>query len=147
MIDQDCLLRSRGEAQPSGMGTGPATVLVVDDDRQIRLMLRRMVAYSDLDIEVIGEASDGVEALRLHAELLPNAVFLDNRMPGPDGLSVARRMLKRDPSVRIVLFSGTTDEGVVAAARQVGITDVVSKIDTEALWSVLGSIFQTTAEP
>jgi two-component system response regulator YesN len=120
----------------------PFTVLVVDDDRQVRGMLRRMLEAWELGLVWAGEASDGREALWRHAELRPRVVILDLWMPGLDGFAVARLLLQKDPEVQIVLFSAAVDQRVVTEARLIGIADVVSKTDSEALWSVLSELVQ-----
>lgn len=123
----------------------PSTVLVVDDDRQVRGMLRRMLEAWELGLLWAGEANDGREALWRHAELRPRVVILGLWMPGLDGLAVARLLLQRDPEVQIVLFSAAIDQRVVAEAREIGIAEVVSKTDGEALRSVLDELVQRNA--
>lgn len=119
---------------------GPTTVLVVDDDPHVRLMLRRLIGHFDGVLEWVGEAVDGYQALRRHAELKPASVLLDIMMPGLDGLTVARRLLTHDPALRIVLFSAAVDDARASTARQLGVFAVVAKTDIAALWSTLASL-------
>ena len=84
--------------------------LIVDDERLARKRLRRMLAPFD-DVEIVGEAADGTEALARIAETSPEIVFLDIRMPEMSGLEVARRLLE---SARVV-FTTAYDEYALEA--------------------------------
>ena len=75
--------------------------LIVDDEAPARAKLRRMLARYD-DVEVIGEASDGADALELVARLAPDVVFLDMQMPEIGGLDVAASMPDGGPAIVFV---------------------------------------------
>ena len=69
-------------------------------------------------MEVVGEAGDGHEALRLAEELHPDVVLLDIGMPGLNGLEVAARLMKLDPMIRVIILSmHITEEYVLQALR------------------------------
>ena len=84
-----------------GRAGGKVRVLLVDDLSDIRLVMR-LLLEADGRAEIVGEAADGAEAVRLAAELQPDAVVLDLRMPGMDG--VAALPLIRDASPGTVLY-------------------------------------------
>jgi DNA-binding LytR/AlgR family response regulator len=69
-----------------------ATALLVEDEQALREELRDLLASLWPELQIVGEAQDGVEALRLAARHQPRIVFLDIQIPGPDGLEVARHL-------------------------------------------------------
>ncbi|MBQ1083209.1 response regulator transcription factor [Nocardiopsis sp. B62] len=91
--------------------------LLVDDELLVRSGLR-MILEADPGIEVVGEGSDGEEAVRLAEELGPDVVLLDIRMPGTDGLAAAARLSTLPHPPRVVLLTTfDLDEYVHAALR------------------------------
>ncbi|WP_432097542.1 response regulator [Streptomyces sp. bgisy100] len=94
-------------------------VLLVDDQTLLRSAFRVLVDSED-DMQVVGEASDGAEAVRLVRELTPDVVLMDIRMPGTDGLT-ATREISADPAldgVRVVMLTTfEVDEYVVESLR------------------------------
>ncbi|MDB5059727.1 MAG: liaR [Chloroflexi bacterium] len=87
-------------------------VLIVDDHPVAREGLRRMLERSD-DIYVVGEAKDGVEALEQVAELHPNVVLMDIRMPGPSGLDVTRLVKAEVPATAVIIVTSYDDEALL----------------------------------
>ncbi|OKH93076.1 response regulator [Streptomyces uncialis] len=94
-------------------------VLLADDQALLRSAFRVLVD-SEPDMEVVGEASDGAEAVRVTAETMPDVVLMDIRMPGTDGLAATRRICD-DPAlsaVRVVMLTTfEVDEYVVQSLR------------------------------
>jgi len=98
-----------------GVVTPATRVLVVDDDPLVRSALSLMLGGQP-DLEVIGEAGDGHEGVRLAASLHPDVVLMDIRMPRLDGLAATRELHARpDPPRVIVLTTFDADEHVVEA--------------------------------
>jgi DNA-binding NarL/FixJ family response regulator len=94
-------------------------VVLADDQALVRAGFRALLAAQD-DVEVVGEASEGEEAVRLAAELTPDVILMDIRMPGVDGLAATRRITADDRSAGVKIVILTTfglDEYVFEAIR------------------------------
>ena len=94
----------------------PIRVLVVDDSVVLRMSLAMALRTAE-DIELIGELSDGIEAVALTCRLQPDLVLMDVSLPGIDGIEATRRIHAACPEVRIVGLSMYTDvsEDMLAA--------------------------------
>jgi AmiR/NasT family two-component response regulator len=104
-------------------------VLVADDEALIRMGLRTMLA--EAGYQVVGEAGDGRRALDLIRKLDPDLVFLDIKMPEPDGLSVAEQVLAEGPRP-IVVLTAYGDREYVDRAKRVGVMAYLVKPIKEA---------------
>jgi DNA-binding NarL/FixJ family response regulator len=101
-------------------------VLLVDDNQQMRQALR-MLFESESDFEVAGEAQHGQEAIDKAEVLRPHLIILDFSMPGMNGLEAAPVLLRKLPSVIVILFSNYAASLMEAPAYAAGIHAVVSK--------------------
>ncbi len=95
------------------------SVLLVDDHSLVRRGFRRMLE-DESDLEVVGEASDGNQALRLAAELRPAVVVMDCALPGMSGLAATRRILEMSPGIAILMLSMHSEETWVRQALDAG---------------------------
>jgi DNA-binding NarL/FixJ family response regulator len=102
------------------------TVLLADDHTLVRRGFRRMLE-DDGEIDVVGEASDGDEAIRLTAELRPQVVVMDCAMPRTSGLVATRRILEHDPGVAVLILSMHSEETLVRQALDAGARGYVLK--------------------
>ena len=94
-------------------------VLVADDHPAFRRGLELMLADVD-DIEIVGEAETGARAVELAAELAPDVVLMDLRMPDLDGIEATRRITRQDPAPGVVVLTMFEDDDSVFAAMRAG---------------------------
>jgi two-component system response regulator YesN len=99
----------------------------VDDEPVICQGLRYTIDWAELGIEVIGEAYDGEEALRLMERERADIVLTDIRMDGMDGLELASQLNQRFPDVRIIIISGYEDFQYARQAMRIGVHDYLLK--------------------
>lgn len=97
----------------------PIRVLLADDHTLVRAGLRKLLE-SMPDVEVVGEADDGLALLALAAQLQPNLVLTDIAMPGLNGLEATARLVKAQPETRVVILSMHQDEEYVRQALRHG---------------------------
>ncbi len=111
----------------------PISVLLVDDHNMVRMGLKAY--FSTLaDIQVVGEAGSGEEAVRLAAELAPDVVLMDLIMPGMGGVEATRQVKKASPRTQvIVLTSYHEDENIFPAIRAGALSYVLKDIDPDEL--------------
>ena len=101
-------------------------VLLVDDNPDIRLMVRHQLEQKR-SMEVVGEASDGAEALTKIAALRPHVVIMDVRMPGMDGIEATKVIRKDFPEIAVLAFSAYGDRETVDAMLEAGACGYVLK--------------------
>ena len=94
-------------------------VVIVDDHMIVRRGLRDLIATTD-DIEVVGEAADGFDALRVVMETAPDVVLMDLSMPNMDGARSTRRILDARPEVQVVVLTSLADQKSIVTAIQNG---------------------------
>jgi DNA-binding NarL/FixJ family response regulator len=119
--------------------TVPCRALIVDDDEDMAFLTAFTLELASPGFTVAGVASSGEEALRLLPDAEADVVVLDFRMPGRNGLDVAKDILSLKPDQMIVLFSAFLDSATVAAAEVIGIQECVSKSRLKDLAAVVRS--------
>jgi NarL family two-component system response regulator LiaR len=97
----------------------PIRVLVVDDHERVRSGLATFMEAFD-DLELVGEAANGKEAIRLCAEAQPQVVLMDLVMPEMDGVSATRAVCQAYPEVKIIALTSFGDQDLVQRALQAG---------------------------
>jgi DNA-binding NarL/FixJ family response regulator len=104
----------------------PIRVLIADDQALIREGLEMLLRFS-AGIEVVGTSRDGEEAVRLTAELSPDIVLMDLRMPGCDGVEATRRIVRDYPSTRVVALTTYADDESIFGALEAGAMGYLTK--------------------
>jgi DNA-binding NarL/FixJ family response regulator len=107
-------------------GPGPIRVLIADDQRVVRDGLRMLVGLID-DVEVVGTACDGAEAVRLAEDHRPDVVLMDLRMPGTDGIAATADLRQRLPATRVLVLTTYADEDAIVPALQAGARGYLTK--------------------
>ena len=104
-------------------------LLVVDDSNVIRRRIER--ANEVPEIEYVGSASKGVEALEMHARLQPTLVTMDLTMPEMDGAECVSQLVQRDPQLRILVISALADKLTAIEALERGASGFLCKPFTD----------------
>lgn len=110
---------------------GKIRVLLADDHAVLRAGLRALL-NSQPDIEVVGEAADGEEALRAAERMQPDIVLMDITMPGTDGLEATRHLKGRQPQVRVIVLTMHEDEEFLRQVLAAGGSGYMLKKAAEA---------------
>ena len=112
-------------------------ILIADDHLIIRQGLRLILETED-GFELVGEASDGAEALRLAADLHPDVVLMDLRMPGMDGLTAIEKLRVSQPEIAIVILTTFNEDDLMLRGLQAGARGYLLKdTDREALFDTI----------
>lgn len=99
---------------------------LVDDQAMVRVGLR-MILEAEKDIEIVGEAADGADAVALVRDHSPDVVLMDIRMPGMDGLAATEQVLAAHPGSRIVILTTFDDDEYLYEALRVGTSGFLLK--------------------
>ncbi|MFH8791230.1 response regulator [Streptomyces sp. NPDC017941] len=108
------------------MTAATVRVLLVDDQPLVRTALQMVVTEAD-DLDVVGEAGNGAEAVRLTAELRPDVVVMDIRMPGMDGIEATRLITGATDATRVVVLTTFDDDDYVYGALRAGASGFLVK--------------------
>ena len=124
----------------SASGAGKITVLIADDHPVVRQGLRVLLSLH-ADIDVVGEASDGAEAVELAAAVAPDVVLLDLKLPGLDGLAVLAELRDRNLPAKVLVLTSVADSASVTVAMRAGATGFLYKdVDPDALVRAIRSV-------
>ncbi len=129
-------MTAAADARPAGR----ITVLIADDHPVVRQGLQVLLSVQD-DIEVAGEAADGGQAVALAAELDPDVILLDLKLPVMDGVAVLRELRGSALRARALVLTSAADRGLVAQAMQAGAAGFLYKdVDPDALVRAIRSV-------
>ena len=102
-------------------------MLLVDDHSIMREGLQSMLEQSE-EFEVVGQARDGVEAVKAASELSPDVVVMDVMMPNKDGVEACREIMESAPETRVIMLTASTEEDAVIEAVAAGATGYLQKV-------------------
>jgi len=119
----------------------PIRILIADDHAIVRSGLRALL-QADPELEVVGEAKDGVETLHLAATLHPDTVLLDVTMPPDNGIETAKRLKEKHPQIVVLILTMHEDESLLHEALRAGAAGYVIKRAEEA--EILRAIHATS---
>ena len=122
--------------------TRAARVLIADDQTLFRSGLARLLEVDDR-VSVVGEAVDGLDAVKLAATLKPDVVLMDIKMPNLDGIEAARRIIADNPKVKVLMLTTFEADNHVIQALKAGASGYVLK-DSQAS-AIVSSIIAVVA--
>lgn len=105
-------------------------LLIADDHKIVRMGLTKLIEIEE-DMTVVGEASNGEDAVRLAHELAPNVIVLDLMMPRMNGDKVTEEIIRNDPTAKIMLLTSFGESNSIASALAAGATSAVVKGSSE----------------
>ena len=108
------------------METMKIRILIVDDHQMFRDGLKALLALQN-DVEVVGEAQNGQEAVVLSRDLRPDIILMDVNMPVMDGVEATRRILAETPDMKILALSMYSDNGFVKGIMHAGALGYIMK--------------------
>lgn len=116
-------------------------VMIIDDEKAIRGLLRSSVSWDQLDMQVAGEAESGIEAINIIDELRPHIAFVDIKMPFMDGIEFSKLAIKRYPLLKIVVLTAFNEFEYARQCIGIGISEfLVKPINRKEIQSVLEKI-------
>jgi DNA-binding NarL/FixJ family response regulator len=107
--------------------TAPVRVVLADDQEMVRAGLRMLLDFQP-DLEVVGEAADGLAAVEVVTRTRPDVVLMDVRMPRCDGIEAARRIVAALPETAVVVLTTFDDDASLAEALRAGVSGFLLKV-------------------
>jgi DNA-binding NarL/FixJ family response regulator len=116
-------------------------ILIAEDFDEFREQIRSTLV-KDPRYEVVGEATDGMQAVQQAEELQPDLVFLDLSLPTLNGMEAGRRIRRLSPDSKIIFFSQETSQDIMRGALRMGALGYVLKSDAEELPAALEAVMK-----
>jgi DNA-binding NarL/FixJ family response regulator len=125
-------------------GDRPLTIVVADDEPDVRLLLRLQLQGIP-NVEVVGEAGDGVQALELCRQLSPDAIVMDLLMPKMMGIEAIERLQAEQPGIGVVAYTATAGDFVRHEMERLGVALLLKSGDVGQLVDALRTSTGRTA--
>ncbi len=122
-------------------------VLLVDDEQNTRNLLRLCIDWESLDMEVIADATSGIEALNIIEELKPDIVLTDIEMPYMDGITLSKQIMEHYIDIYVVIITAHEQFTYAQQAISIGVSDFILKpIDADVITGILRKLSENIAE-
>ena len=108
----------------------PISVLIVDDDAMMRISLKSLIAWQEHGYRLIGEASDGEQALEICRRSAPDILITDMKMPRMDGIALLRALQKEKIQMYVIVLSGYDDFQLVREAMRLRSEEHTSELQS-----------------
>lgn len=109
------------------MGTIMYKMMIIDDERSVRNLLKNLIKREELGVTVVGEAASGIEAINTIDEIRPDIVFVDIKMPFMDGIEFSKLAIHRYPNLKIVILTAFGDFEYARQCIGIGVCDYLLK--------------------
>lgn len=138
-----CALAHRGRVDRGGYQpfmVRQLRIVIVDDNDQTRRAIATLLSFVD-EVQIVGEAADGVEAIEQCRRAGPDCVLMDVNMPRMDGLAAARRLRAEQPDVTVIMMSVDDTPAIRRAVASVGVRHfLVKPLSLDVLMGVLRTV-------
>ena len=104
------------------------TALIAEDELLVRMGISSSVPWSELDIAIVGEAGDGLEAWQLYQKYHPDIIVLDILMPGMNGVELLGRIRRVDQRCVVIVVTNVDKGDQLEKVRQLGVSDILHKM-------------------
>jgi YesN/AraC family two-component response regulator len=102
-------------------------VMIVDDEKSIRNILKNIISREFKKIKIVGEAASGIEAINIIDELLPDILFVDIKMPFMDGIRLSNIIIKRYPKIKIIVLTAFDEFDYARKCLRIGVCEYLLK--------------------
>lgn len=111
-------------------------IIIIDDEYLIRELIKNCVSWDEIDVDIVGEASNAAEGLSLISKNKPDIILTDICMPGPDGLDMSKSILEKYPDIKVIIITGYDEFEYAKRSIKLGVSDFILKpINDEELKS------------
>jgi len=123
------------------MSDRPLKVLIVDDESNTRGLVKVSVDWENINMELVGEATSGLEAIDMMDNLLPDIIITDIQMPYMDGLTLSKIIKEKHPDISIVILTAHNEFSFAQSAVSIGVSDFILKpIDKNMLLETMTKV-------
>jgi two-component system, response regulator YesN len=102
-------------------------VMIIEDEKAIRGLLKSSIDWEQLDMQIVGEAESGIEAINTIDEIRPNIAFVDIKMPFMDGIEFSKLAIKRYPQLKIIILTAFNEFEYARQCIGIGISEFLVK--------------------